>query len=137
MNGARFRAYVEQVLVPTLRPGDTVKVMARRAEEALAGRPGTFGNGQGDAKPGNAASPTAAHLATDPATLAKQSPAERLAQTAPAQSQGGAGAGRSGPPIASTIHVHQAGNPEHTANEVSRRLQDLMNYQTTDLPTHV
>jgi hypothetical protein len=74
---------------------------------------------------------------TEPATLAKQSPADRLAQSAPFDHvRAGAGAGRGGA-VHAPITIHNNGDAEHTANQVQRRLQDTTNYLTQDLPAYV
>lgn len=66
--------------------------------------------------------------------LARQSPAEKLAAQAPVRPNAGAtGAGRSSTSIAPVFNIHQAGNPEETANLVQRRIQDSTNYLSHDV----
>jgi TP901 family phage tail tape measure protein len=96
------------------------------AKEALGGKPGTYNGGGQDLGSGITGKPF-----SSAADLAKTSPAESLAKKAPPASSGRGG--RPGASVAPVFHITQAGDPEHTANLVQRRIQDAANYATHDI----
>ncbi|MFK5599094.1 hypothetical protein ACFZ8E_19150 [Methylobacterium sp. HMF5984] len=105
---------------------DASKLMVRRAERALAGKPDTYGRqdiGDGLTSTG--------WRKADANALAEQSPAEKLARSAPKLPQAG-GAGGGGAKVSAPIHIHSLSDPQGTANAVQRRIQDVSGYHTQD-----
>ena len=123
--GSRLKWAKRAQSLPDVAAGVTGPDLRNKAKDALGGKPGTYGKQDPDK---DILSSTGWKKASD---LAKESPAESLARKAPGVSDG-AGAGGKGPSIHAPINVHGATDPEKTAQAVSRHLNDVQRYQTTD-----
>ena len=113
---------------PPTAEGQSAKAnIGDRARETLGGKPGTYGKPQ-DIGDGMTSTGWKKAGAED---LAAESPAQRLAKSAPKMPQAGGSAG--GAKINAPINIMSNGDAQHTANMVQKRIQDASSYHAQDL----